>query len=254
MLDKCCAIYVINLLHRDDRLAHIKKETKALKWDNVIIKRFLKNDEDPCMGLIQNVRICLEEYFQKHCDRPILILEDDAMLIPDNIRFLEHIVQFINQSPDHTWDTIRLGYSKPIYRKQVEGYPELYWGNCSYTTAVIYSRPFAESLITLLQNPPKQYHYDHLLAKSTPRNILTWNNVFTQVSLPSDNTWFYSRSIQKRFAKHPSEYIQKYVIIGQRVMNIVIIPFTIKYYILMMIYHKPQHVLGWNPKINYSMI
>lgn len=232
-------VYVINLLTRDDRLKHIRDQLEQLSLASCArIQRFHRHPTDPGMGVQESLNACLHHAIEQQDSlkqqRPILVLEDDAKALECNLWMLEHVINFIKDHhrncQEGAWDTIRLGYSKPIYHRSLQTLtPEaaaavdtthcLYWGNCAATTAVIYSRHFAGQLHRYLSshdNIKPGSQLDHVLAKMTPRNVLTADNLFTQArSLPSDNIWWSALDRQAAFMKDPETYIDRHIRISQ---------------------------------------
>lgn len=253
-------IHIINTLERDDRHNHIISELSKIGISRYRVWRFPCHDKNEVRkALYDNIKTIFE-----HCSfsKPILLFEDDAMFIKSKLYLLHDIEQFIFRSSYDAWDTIRLGYTKPIYIEQIKD--NLYRGNCSYTTGVVYSPTFAKKLLAYLRNTRYNYHilknneyllYDWFLAKISGRCILPIHTILIQGYHGSNNNW--NRKYMDEMVNNPLEYHNKYIDIGKRYSlpshecSAHYIPFCVRYYIMMIRYHALIDII--KGKITYEL-
>jgi GR25 family glycosyltransferase involved in LPS biosynthesis len=244
-----CSIYVLNLYERDDRLQHIKKELERVGIKNYEICRFHKHPSNPRKGIIENTSIILKKALcNETTNKPILIFEDDVIFNDTQMFLLDDIATYIENEKNDCWDTIKLGYTKPIFIEKINN--SLYRGNSVFTHAMLYSHSFAIRCVEMFDNNKFQdLSLDLLLAMTTGRNILSVNTIVDQESFDTDNVWNNAVYLQE-FVDNPQKYIDKYNLLG-RIWYRKPLPFCIKYYYLMCCYHKWYNVLGPRPKITY---
>ena len=249
MIWDLCSVHAINLFERKDRYMNLQNIFKKLEIKDYDILQVEKHKTDSALGLFENV-LCILEKSLKFENKPILIFEDDVSIVPEFLFYLEKVESFIlNCNMD--WDTIRLGYCKPIYVEKIDDY--LYRGNCCQTTCTIYHPKFAKALLKIQAKP--KVHIDHTLAKISGRHILTLDSVFTQGDFGSDNDWgksqLFCKDFYKEFLKEKSGYIEKYNKIGKYYKDSCI-PMQFLYFFLMLRYYNWYKVTGIQPSIKYE--
>lgn len=262
-------IHIINTIDREDRYHHIIHELNRVGITRYKIWRFQNHKKDFVKrALYDNIQTIFKECI---FDKPILILEDDSIFIDSNTYLLYDIKLFIDYSDCHDWDTIRLGYTKPIYIDKVQF--NLFRGNCSYTTGVIYSPVFAKQLFHYLsyiddyeyhigntiyndnKNDKQYLLYDWFLAKISGRCILPVDTILIQGYHGSDNEW--NIKYMNELIQDPMKYHTKYNSIGMiysfpSYKNIIYyVPSFIRYYIIMMKYHNIWDII--RGKITYEL-
>ena len=241
---------VLNTVERPDRYAHIVKELYSLNIVDYKIFSFPANREDPEHGIYENVIHILQSNINEK--KPILIIEDDAVAL-ENASANSDVFEFIKNTNQNDWDMIRLGYNKPIYIDQIPGYKSLYRGNCVYTTATIYSYPFAKRLIDTTLKPKKYEHIDWYLARITGRTILPLNTLFIQGYHGSDNIWSSnSNNLMDEMLNNPKSYHTKYINIGHSYIDS-LLPRMVVYYVLLAKYHSIFDIIGFKAKIKYEI-
>ena len=220
-----CDIHVINLYSRHDRYEHIVKELQRVGIHNVQIHRFHKHPISAALGLFENVISILSKAIM--AQKPILILEDDAMFIDSTLSLLKTIKDFM-ASTTLPWDTIRLGYNKAMFTHKLND--KLYIGNAVTTTGNIYSLEFANRLVNKYQGRIPDKHIDHELAKISGRNIIPEKSILTQGFLGSDNKWP-NEAAMHEFLANPIGYQEKFNNMGKTYFeSYKFVPKYIKYY------------------------
>lgn len=251
-----CKVYGLNLLCRDDRHEHLTRQFAELGIQKYEICRYHKRPTDPAKNIFENVIDILEKGLSENNEAPIMIFEDDISILKDALYQLENITLFL-ANPPRSWDTVRLGYSKPIYVEKINDH--LYRGNAVGTFCTIYSPQFASKLIRSYKNRVKPYEQlDQILARISGRHILTARNIFGQAAFQSDNNWgakcpFLCKDYFREFNRDHESYLKKYNDIGARYKDTKL-PMFIVYYTLMSRYHNWHRILGFSTnKIRYEL-
>lgn len=240
-------VYVINLKERKDRYEHVLKELRRLQIHEARILHFDRDPVDGALGLFKNTMHALEEGLKDPDQRPILILEDDFSFLQCRAYLLKAVQQFIRRRKYSAWDTVRLGYSKPIFYERVSDF--MYRGNCVATDAVIYSPTFARRLVEWwyyeqgMRVPERFKHIDHFLSYCTGRTYLPADYVIVQGRLGSDIAW-YNAAAHDQQVEHPIHYREHMHRLGKKQSHSGHMRLLLKY-------HRAWDVLGWSPRIVY---
>jgi hypothetical protein len=244
-----CSIYVINLNTRDDRMEHIQNEFARVGIKNYEVCRFDRHPVHGATGMFTNSILILEKGLAN--GKPILIFEDDVIFRDDRLHLLQAIKKFMDIQSPEDWDTIRLGYSKPMFLEPVNDFKGWYRGNCVSTEAVIFSIPFARRLVAKYKgNIPLHVQYDVQMAKVTGRTIIPVDPITIQGPFVSDNVWPNPKH-QEAFLRDPEAYMGHFIRIGQRYQDS-LLPGWVVYWILMAQFFRLKDIVGWNPRMWYE--